>query len=358
MVTASASDASEVLRGFWYPALPGVQVRRRKLRATTLLGVPLVMGRDPQGVPFALRDACPHRGMPLSFGRLDGDTLECCYHGWRFDPTTGQCREIPSLASGSTVKVEQIFATRFRCDEQDGYIWVYMPNPASPDTPVPPVPRLPVFSQRYRLTHVSLEFPGLPDDGIVGLIDPAHGPFVHDSWWWRSPRGIVEKEKVFEPIPDGFRMQSHTPSANSTPYKLLGLRRHTITTTIDFVLPNIRLERIHCGPYWVSNRLMSTPLTSDQCRMDFWAAWNILPWAPFAATLFRLLAWNFLRQDQRNMARLARGLQRGSPTMLIGDADRPAKWYLQLKRAHLEARRSGRPMDHPLKGPVTLRWRS
>ena len=44
--------------------------------------------------------------------------------------------------------------------------------------------------------------------------------------------------------------------------------------------------------------------------------------------------------------------------MLIDDADRPAKWYFQLKKAYIESKRDGVPMKHPMDGPVTLRWRS
>jgi hypothetical protein len=44
--------------------------------------------------------------------------------------------------------------------------------------------------------------------------------------------------------------------------------------------------------------------------------------------------------------------------MLIDDADRPAKWYFQLKNEHLESRRTGAEMRHPMAGPVTLKWRS
>jgi hypothetical protein len=44
--------------------------------------------------------------------------------------------------------------------------------------------------------------------------------------------------------------------------------------------------------------------------------------------------------------------------MLIDDADRPAKWYFALKAARQEAARSGAPFQHPMEGPVTLRWRS
>lgn len=43
---------------------------------------------------------------------------------------------------------------------------------------------------------------------------------------------------------------------------------------------------------------------------------------------------------------------------LVGDADRFARWYFQLKRAYLEARRTGTALIHPIRTPVTLRWRN
>src|SRR2546427_819688 len=93
------------------------------------------------------------------------------------------------------------------------------------------------------------------DHGIIGLMDPAHGPFVHQAWWWRSRHSIHEKQKDFEPIPYGFRMSAHTPSSNSAPYKILRFYADadSITTTIDFILPNMRSEIIRVGKYWFSS---------------------------------------------------------------------------------------------------------
>ena len=54
----------------------------------------------------------------------------------------------------------------------------------------------------------------------------------------------------------------------------------------------------------------------------------------------------------------AEGLKYNPHLMLIDDADRPAKWYFQLKAAYLEAKRTGNAMKHPMSGPVTLKWRS
>lgn len=351
-------QTSTPLKGFWYPALLGSRVRGVRLIPSRLLGVPLVIGRDNSGHAFALEDACPHRSMPLSEGRFDGELVECAYHGWRFDPTNGQCREIPSLTAESKLKVERICAKSFLCEERDGYVWVYFPDPDSHDKPAPEPPQLPVFSDRYRMTHLWTDMACGVDHGIIGLMDPAHGPFVHQSWWWRSRDSIHEKEKLFEPIPNGFRISPHQPSANSAPYKLLRLYGHPITSTIEFVLPNMRFEQVRCGPYWFSSRATVTPVTDTSCRIDFCAAWNVLNWLPIVTPIFRIFAKKFLRQDQSTMEKQAVGLRHSPAMMLIDDADRPAKWYFQLKAAHLESIRTAKPMEHPLAGPVRLKWRS
>src|SRR6266581_4350213 len=98
---------------FWYPALRSSQVRGNRLAAAMLLEVPLVIGRTKDGRAFAMRDSCPHRGMPLSYGHFDGKNLECSYHGWRFDACSGRCFEIPSLTSQDKLKVDRIFAGHY-----------------------------------------------------------------------------------------------------------------------------------------------------------------------------------------------------------------------------------------------------
>src|SRR4029450_9557399 len=115
-----------MLFGFWYRAIPGKHVKRGQLVNTMLLEVPLVVGRDSQGKAFALRDACPHRGMPLSCGWFDGEHVECSYHGWKFDAHSGQCRLIPSLTADQTLKIDRIYAGSFHCEERDDFIWVYI----------------------------------------------------------------------------------------------------------------------------------------------------------------------------------------------------------------------------------------
>ncbi len=359
------APTAELVFGDWYPACRSDTLRAGEAQSRLLLGVPLLVGRRSDGRLFAMRDLCPHRGIPLSAGWFDGETVMCKYHGWRFDPCSGRCEEIPSLTSADTLDPTKIYAGAYPCEERDGYCWVYLPESGvgrlNAATALPDVPEVPKFSARFRSAHLAADLPCNVDHGIIGLMDPAHGPFVHQAWWWRSAASIHEKAKLFEPLEDrehngrnaGFRMSAHAPSGNSLPYKLLGVYGEPVTTTIDFVMPNRRYETIRCGDKWFASLTTVTPVTASTCRIDVAASWNVLYGVPFVPSILRFFGAKFVRQDQETMIEQAQGLRFGPALMLIDDADKPAKWYFALKQARLKG--TG---EHPMSGPVTLHWRS
>jgi phenylpropionate dioxygenase-like ring-hydroxylating dioxygenase large terminal subunit len=341
----------------WYPALRSHLLRGNQLRTATLLDLPLVLGRHSDGRIFAMRDNCPHRGIPLSVGWFDGEHVTCRYHGWEFEPCSGQCSEIPSLSSFDKLDASRIYAAAYPCVERDGYAWVYIPGLGAGRkkdiAELPPVPELIKYSAKFRTAHLTADLPCNVDHGIIGLMDPAHGPFVHQAWWWRSRGSIREKTKRFEPIPEGFRMAAHAPSGNSAPYKLLGVYGQPVETTIDFVLPNRRYETIRCGDKWFTSLTTVTPVTASTCRIDVAAAWNVFYNIPFVTPVAKFFGARFVRQDQVTMIQQAQGLRHNPSLMLIDDADKPAKWYFALKQARLDGTHK-----HPMDGPVDLHWRS
>ena len=362
VVPEAKGPATALLYNDWYPAMRSEGLQGKQLVKQTIMGIPLILGRRADGRVFAMRDACPHRGIPLSCGWFDGEAVTCKYHGWVFEPVSGQCMEIPSLTSRDTFP-RNLHGTAYPCEERDGYAWVYFPEPGSgrarpEDAALAPVPEVPKFGERYRSANLTAELPCNVDHGIIGLMDPAHGPFVHQSWWWRSRKSIHEKEKHFEPIPQGFRMTAHAPSGNSAPYKLLGVYGEPVTTTIDFVLPNRRFETIRCGNKWFASLTTVTPTQPNACRIDVAAAWNVFYQVPLVLPIAKFFGRRFVEQDQVTMIQQAEGLKYDPTLMLIDDADRPAKWYFALKQARLEAAKTGEAARHPMDGPVTLRWRS
>ncbi len=113
------------LRNLWYFALPGRALKPGRMTSQLMLGEPVLLGRDRDGRPFGLRDLCPHRGVPLSYGRFDGREIECCYHGWRFD-AGGRCTTIPSLVEGQALELERIRVRSYPAREVQGGIWLFM----------------------------------------------------------------------------------------------------------------------------------------------------------------------------------------------------------------------------------------
>src|SRR3974390_2049050 len=84
------------LRNYWLVAASAARGPEigRKLLARVPLGEPVVLFRTEDGTPVAFEDRCPHRHLPLSMGKLVGDTLQCLYHGLRF-ARDGDCGYIP-----------------------------------------------------------------------------------------------------------------------------------------------------------------------------------------------------------------------------------------------------------------------
>ncbi len=342
-------DSAAPLREAWYYALPGRRVKPGGMAAKVMLGEPVLIGRDAAGAPFALRDLCPHRGMRLSAGNFDGCHVECCYHGWRFD-TGGRCTAIPALVPGQAFSPGQVQVRRYPVNEVQGNIWVYFgDDPAD----APQIPLVDGFADAAPRLVETVSFSAAIDHAVVGLMDPAHGPFVHRAWWWRSRASIQAKTKAFAPSPWGFTMSRHAPSANSRAYRLLG---GAPETEIVFRLPSVRVEQIRAGRHRVGNLTAITPIDDRTSEINHCIYWTS-PWLGLLRPLLRPYVRAFLHQDRAIMERQSQGLRFDPPLMLIDDADTQAKWYYRLKREYRRARAEGRPFANPLK-PRTLEWRS
>ncbi len=342
-----------LLRPCWYVALPAGQLKAGAMKPLTILGEQILFGRDRAGKVFALKDFCPHRGMPLRYGTFDGCEVECCYHGWRFN-TQGACTSIPSLVEEKT-DIARIKTGTYPCAEADGLVWVFMASSQQPQPTLPP-PAMPAPIPGG-FTHIdSVLFPCHIDHAVIGLMDPSHGPFVHQSWWWRTKRSMHVKEKQFAPHGLGFRMVSHKPSSNSRAYRILGGSGER-RTEIAFQLPGLRTEHITIGTKQVVLLTALTPIDEQRTMLHQFMHTDI-GFVNAIRPLLTPFGKAFIRQDLTVVKRQQEGLIPGHPPlMLLGDADAQALWYYRLKKEFLAAEEDGRAFENPLK-ERTLRWRS
>jgi vanillate O-demethylase monooxygenase subunit len=77
------------LKNTWYVAAWDHEITH-ELQQIVVLGQKICVYRTTGGGLVALEDACPHRKLPLSKGRIKSDTVECGYHGLTFD-CAGRC---------------------------------------------------------------------------------------------------------------------------------------------------------------------------------------------------------------------------------------------------------------------------
>ncbi len=343
----------------WYFAALSGDLKRGKLQRYELLGEPVLLGRQRDGGVYALKDICPHRAAPLSAGKLkrecDGrESVECPYHGWRFSTDEGICTTVPSLVDNQATEVERIRVRRYPAAESQGMVFVWnSSDPRFAGEPTEPPPVFPgVVGGGPKLVD-RMDFDSHIDHAVVGLMDPAHGPYVHQQWWWRSAKSQHEKAKKFEPREAGFAMVRHEPSKNSRAYAILGGEP---LTEITFRLPGLRWEHVTVGRRQVLSLTCLTPIDEKRTRITQ-IMWSDHPAFVLLRPLIRKAARIFLRQDAAMVNLQNEGLRYDPALIWLDDADRQAKWYQQLKREWTASRAEGRPFRNPVE-PAILKWRS
>lgn len=109
------------IRNRWYIAAWDGEIANKPL-SRKICGETIVLYRKLNGAVVALRDACPHRLLPLSLGSREGDNLRCKYHGMLIGPD-GTPEEMP-LTNEAVNK--RICTQSYAVVEKYRYVWVWI----------------------------------------------------------------------------------------------------------------------------------------------------------------------------------------------------------------------------------------
>lgn len=171
---ASRASQDQFLRNYWYAAGFPDEFGRHLL-ARTFLRENVVLFRSEDGKPVALEDRCAHRRLPLSMGKLKGDTVECGYHGLVYD-CRGHCTHIPgekSVPSGPRVRA-------FPVVERHRYWWIWPGDPKAADPAlIPDYSR--VADPEWGSTRIKLHLDCNYQLTVDNLLDLSHLPYVHGT---------------------------------------------------------------------------------------------------------------------------------------------------------------------------------
>lgn len=179
-----------VLFDDWHPVALATQVPSGGMLGTQLLDTALVVWRDSQGTLQAWEDRCPHRGMKLSMGTLQGDALRCAYHGWEFD-SGGKCRLVPALPQLREADLKAC-ATSFAVRERYGLVWVCLGTPAQDVLPFPEFDDARLRKVWCGPYEVRASGPRL----VENFLDLAHLSFVHEGILGEPAQAAVPDYRV------------------------------------------------------------------------------------------------------------------------------------------------------------------
>jgi vanillate O-demethylase monooxygenase subunit len=180
---------TSALRRVWHPVGYSADLAGTP-RSATLLDERIVLWRDGAGLAHALRDACVHRGTALSLGRVDGETIVCPYHGWRYG-ADGKCRHIPQLSDPARVPTRAVVPA-YRCEERHGLVWVALEDPRWP------LPEIPEFGDpRWRVVRTGpFEWNADASRQLENFTDFGHFAFVHEGLLGDPANAVVAPYEV------------------------------------------------------------------------------------------------------------------------------------------------------------------
>ena len=204
------ANSSVFLRNAWYVAAISKHVQR-KLVPIRLLGTDLVFYRTESGEPVALQDACPHRRLPLSMGRLCGDNVECGYHGLTFN-RLGQCTNAPTQD-----RIPPTAAVRsYPVIDRYGLLWVWMGNAVPADeTAIPAIENYdnPAWHTTGGDTITcNCNYLYLTDN----LLDPFHVAWVHRTSF--AAEGTEDTPLLTEEFADGLVVSRWIYNCDAPPF--------------------------------------------------------------------------------------------------------------------------------------------
>jgi nitrite reductase/ring-hydroxylating ferredoxin subunit len=166
----------EFMRQHWLPAvrsdeLPSPDCPPLRVK---LLAEELIAFRTTSGAVGLVKNACPHRGASLFFGRNEEEGLRCVYHGWKFD-ASGACVDMPSEPAESNFK-SKVRAKAYPTQERNGIIWAYMgPREVPPPLPQIEPNMLPQDAVLLETAHRACNWM----QAMEGDIDTSHLSFLH-----------------------------------------------------------------------------------------------------------------------------------------------------------------------------------
>ncbi len=227
---------------YWYPLLAARKLKKGKAVRVSFAGEPIALVRTKSGRLFALEDRCAHRQVPLSEGVVDGENIQCCYHGWVYD-CRGRCVNVPYVGKSAAIPKG---VRAYPCREEYGLIFVFPGDTdklAAAEFPAVPHWGDGFYKTRYLDGQVACHYSFLHEN----LMDMNH-QFLHrrimskirtSFLGSREGEGFVEVDYTFsrsgkQPVGEKVMLGLRPPPTEGKPKDLMTVRTRYPYQTLQF----------------------------------------------------------------------------------------------------------------------------
>jgi 5,5'-dehydrodivanillate O-demethylase len=162
----------EMLRRYWHPVAVAQDVTKKPQRLK-ILGEELVIYRGDSGKPVLMQLRCAHRSLALDYGRVEGDSLRCPYHGWLY-ASNGQCLAQPAEPEGSGFK-DKIKLNSYEVQEVSGLVFGYLGPKPAPVLPLYDVLRMDDGVKGIQVRNVNANW----FNHVENIVDVSHLAWLH-----------------------------------------------------------------------------------------------------------------------------------------------------------------------------------
>lgn len=170
-----------MLINHWYVLAESEELRDQPL-GVHALGQDFVLFRDGEGQARCLSNICVHKGGSLCRGEVVQGTIQCPYHGWRYDGR-GDCVHIPSLGPDKHIP-RRARVDSYPVVEQWGWVWAFLGDlPESERPPLPDFfPEYQSGGDAWRFVRGQARFDCNWVRAIENGVDRTHAVFVHTDF--------------------------------------------------------------------------------------------------------------------------------------------------------------------------------
>ena len=279
--------------GQWYPVAKSVEVKSISPLGIEVLGEKLVLWRGDKGKVHCIKDQCPHRGAPLSFGRLHEGHISCRYHGI---VVSGEGVVVSVPAVQNCAFEGQKIVRAFEVQEIYDAIFIYMPSAENAKAPCLVFPKeflsdswsgflcTAVWKTNYRYA-------------LDNLADPMHGSYLHAESFTLA-YGAKEDLLKVDHTENGF-IVSRTEQLNENfDWTEFEIHTGTMFCFLDIPYPSA------AGPGG-NMRIVGfvTPINEHTCKVFFWRLREVSgiqrdSWRFLYRTELESKHWTVLEQDR------------------------------------------------------------